>query len=371
MKLYYLTALKYPSSYANRAQVMKMAEAFVGNSVDITMFVSRFLGTQEEVLAKYGIDQKLTIKVISEKHKKMRAFWHARALAQEVKSAPENTIFYIRDITLCFWLILFSKRFRKRFFFEAHSIHRFPKFIYKICFFFAKGIITTNNYKRNILEKWNISKENIIVEPNAIDPKRFRVLTDTQTARKKLSLPLNKNIILYLGLFSPDRGSDTFMQVASESPAFLGEFYAVGGKPEQINTLKAQFDIPHLHIKELVPYEEAPLYYSAADVLVAPWSGRFEVSRVAASPLKIPEFMYSGKPLVISDLPMTREWVNESTAFLARPDDTQDFLEKIKYVLTNKEDACRRAREAKRKAQEHTWEKRAERITHFIKQRIN
>ncbi|MDP2645300.1 MAG: glycosyltransferase, partial [Desulfobacterales bacterium] len=199
MIIYYLTPLKYPSTYANRAQVMKMTEAFARNGADVTLFVSRLEGEKEEVLREYGIQTDISIVVVPEGRRGLRALGLALGFLKIIKKAPEGTVFYIRDVKLCSWLLLLSSRFRKNYFFETHSLHRFSPYMYRICFKKARGIITTNKYKKDILILWGFGEDQVLVEPNAIDERRFLKLTTREEARRKLGISGNKKMALYLG----------------------------------------------------------------------------------------------------------------------------------------------------------------------------
>jgi glycosyltransferase involved in cell wall biosynthesis len=74
----------------------------------------------------------------------------------------------------------------------------------------------------------------------------------------------------------------------------------------------AQNPSPKLHqiprIAQLgpVPYRELPLAAAAADVLIMPYAD-MAVTR-AMQPLKLKEYLATGKPVVVSRLPSTREW---------------------------------------------------------------
>src|SRR3989338_288166 len=175
--IYYFTTAKYPSSFANRAQAMKMAEA-LGHYTKVTFFVSRFSSQAEEIFKKYTIEKNaFSVNVVPEFHIRPRGLWSVRAFAAHTRKAPIGTVFYIREIMPAFYLLFLSKRFRNNFFFESHSLHRFSRYIYKAVFSFARGIIVTNSYKKEQLLKWGILEEKIIVEPNALDEKRFSRLT--------------------------------------------------------------------------------------------------------------------------------------------------------------------------------------------------
>jgi glycosyltransferase involved in cell wall biosynthesis len=57
-----------------------------------------------------------------------------------------------------------------------------------------------------------------------------------------------------------------------------------------------------------LPYEQLPVLAQAADVLVMPYAD-LPVTR-AMQPLKLKEYLATGKPVVVRDLPATRDWAD-------------------------------------------------------------
>jgi glycosyltransferase involved in cell wall biosynthesis len=64
--------------------------------------------------------------------------------------------------------------------------------------------------------------------------------------------------------------------------------------------------LPRLARLPALPYEELPALAAAADVLVMPYAD-LPVTR-AMQPLKLKEYLATGKPVVVRDLPAVREW---------------------------------------------------------------
>jgi glycosyltransferase involved in cell wall biosynthesis len=66
--------------------------------------------------------------------------------------------------------------------------------------------------------------------------------------------------------------------------------------------------LPGVVIRPAVPPEELPSLAAAADVLLMPYAD-LPVTR-AIQPLKLKEYLATGKPVVASNLPAVREWAD-------------------------------------------------------------
>jgi len=111
------------------------------------------------------------------------------------------------------------------------------------------------------------------------------------------------------------------------------------------------------------------VYQKAFDILLMPFPPN-EHYTFYMSPLKMFEYMASGRPIVTSDLPSVREILNENNAIFVKPEDPEDLARGIKTALEDKELAQRVSQQAFEDVQFYTWTKRAERIVRFIKEKI-
>ena len=87
------------------------------------------------------------------------------------------------------------------------------------------------------------------------------------------------------------------------------------------------------------------------------------------SPMKLFEYMASGVPVVASDVPSLREVLNKRNSFLAPPNDPKALAEEVRGILSNPDEAEARASAARIDVEAYTWDKRAEDMLNFLKQR--
>jgi len=134
--------------------------------------------------------------------------------------------------------------------------------------------------------------------------------------RARLGIGADRKVILYAGTFEPYQGIDMFLQaletVTAETPSVVGVL--VGSTPE--NDLDADALASRLardgklHVLPRQPREAIPAYLAMADVLVSPRAYGDNI------PLKIFDYVLSGKPVVATDIAAHRSILDERCALL-------------------------------------------------------
>lgn len=356
ISLKYLTPLTYPSKFANRLQVAKMSGAF-SKVTDFTLFIRR-----SDIALKQIYEDSNTadfaVTEIGDVGLWPRSLWYAHKVSKNLNNDSEKVVYYTRDIPLCFWLIIINRKFRRSFFFELHALGRFSKFFYKTVFKNSLGIISTNVYKANDLQKkFNIPKNKIVVFGNGVDTNQFANLPSKEEARKALNISSNEFIVLYAGTFAPDYGSDIIVDTAKQMDNKV-KFICIGNS--------AQKSEVGIEFRGRVSHDQSVLYMRAADVVVAPYSFKNERIRTYSSPIKIKEYMASGTPMVVSDLPVVREAVDESEAYIIKPDNSEKLAATIEHIRKNPEEAKEKSERALVKVKKFDWNRRAKSIIDFM-----
>lgn len=358
MRLVYLTTLSYPSRFANRLQVMKMSEAF-SRITDFKLFISEATGSMEDIFTNYHVTRAFKIEMVGSAKFWPRSFWMACKLATRIKSEPPDSVFYVREIPLAFWLTLLSKRFRARFFFEAQSLEKFNRFFYDIVFPRARGIITSSKKKGAILQQtYGMQTNKTLVFGNAVDLEEFQHVHISESIRATWNIPTAKPVVMYAGSLQSDYGVHTMVEAAkilqNEST-----FVLIG---------KCDFDVtlPNVIRIEWVPRYEIPQYLKEADILIAPYSDKNYFIKNYSVPIKISEYMAAGKPIIISDMPSIREVLDDTLATFVTPDDPNDLAEKIRWVITHPTEVAAKVTRASEIVKERTWDTRARAILDFI-----
>jgi glycosyltransferase involved in cell wall biosynthesis len=156
--------------------------------------------------------------------------------------------------------------------------------------------------------------------------------------RASLGLSDGTPIILYTGTFEAYQGLDLLFKAAAVVQAARPDvrFVLAGGRPEQVSVVrqeaaKAGLDGAVIFTGQR-PAEEIPGYLDAADVLVSPRSTGTN------TPLKIYQYLRSGRPIVATRL-LTHTQVLDDTISFLTPATPEGFGAGIMAALANPEEA--------------------------------
>lgn len=348
MRITYLTPLRYPSKYTNRLQVLKMAEAFSMRG-DFALYIEQLPVPTEKLFQDYAIGQAFTIKLVGSPTFWPRSFLLAWRYRRVIEREPEDTVFYVRDVLLAFFLTYFSKRFRERFFFENHSLGKFPDLFYRRVFGSARGIVTTNvRKKEDIIKKFGIASDHILVFGNGIDLGLFARLKSKTDACRALGMKTDRPNVVYTGTIAESYGAGVIKRMQE---LLRGEVY--------------------VHAITGLPGSVALDYISAADIVLAPYLAASDHFRYYMSPMKIKEYMAAGKTIIASDLPAIREILSEDAAYFAPPGDAEAFAGAVREAMGHPEEAVAKAYHARELAREFSWDRRADTVGNFMQSHLD
>ncbi len=166
--------------------------------------------------------------------------------------------------------------------------------------------------------------------------------------RQRLGLD-GSPVVLYAGTFEPYQGLELLVdsaRIALQSRPEL-RFVLVGGKPHQVEKLKARVSALGLADKFLFAGEVSPSqvrsYLELASILVSPRTEGIN------TPLKLYSYLRSGKPILATNVISHTQVLNQEVALLRAPD-CRDFAEGILMLLDNPALCERLARNAKEMA---------------------
>ena len=145
-------------------------------------------------------------------------------------------------------------------------------------------------------------------------------------------------------------------------------FSLVGGwdtDVERVRSAGESLGLKNLFLSGFVKNSEIPIYLLAADVLLLPYDP-LHFQAKTTSPLKLFEYMGAGRPIVASSIRNVGQVLtNKKNAILYHPSRKNEFIEGIQYILKNKDEAARLARQAREDSSQYEWKKRCERILQF------
>ncbi len=168
----------------------------------------------------------------------------------------------------------------------------------------------------------------------------------------------------YIGSFYQGRGVELIIKVAGHCPHI--DFHLVGASEKDLVRLEKQ--VPeNVTLIGFVPPAESHKYMNASDVLLAPYQRKVFVygnrgdTSDYMSPLKIFEYMASGKAIVASDIPVLHEVLeSEKDCLFVSPADVDGWINAL-YRLQEQGLREKLGDSARTKfLEKYTWEKRAE-----------
>lgn len=380
MKIIYITNNRIPTDKAHGFQVMKMCEAFANAGFEIELWIPRrFNNIEEDPFQYYGIPKIFTIKKISVVDL-IPLYKFFGVIANFIESFSfaffsyfklprgDNYVIYSRD-QFTLWFLSFTS---KLFIYEIHSFPGKPVFYKRIWSRAHKIITITLALKKKIIE-YGISEGKIMVACDAVDLTAFNaVYEEKNDLRMELELPRDNFLIGYIGKFKTlemEKGIKTMI----ESLTMLdksNQMVFVGGEDLEIKEYKIianRFNVlPQCVFISYQPYAKIIKYMKAMDALVIPFPN-YRHYAFYASPLKLFEYMASGRPIIASDLPALREILNNENALFFRAGDAADLAKVVKMLKSSKTLGLHLSRQALADVKEYTWEKRARNILNFIK----
>ncbi len=371
----YIINTRMPTEKAYGYQVSKMCEEF--SKLDFfkvqLYFPDRENKITEDLFSFYGINDNFeAIKVRSfdwirlEKYLGKISYWLQtfNFICNILKlNFKKDSIIYTRSLEIAVVYNLLKYKVVV----ELHTIPDSKRKIFINLLKKIKFIIVLNEYMKQELLEAGIDESRLLVAGDAVDLEKFDMVLSKKKARDILSLHLDNKIILYTGHLYPWKGVDCLLKAMYE----LYEdciLYIVGGDIEDYKALTSKYRelVVNNRIKLIThrKHSEIPIWLKAADVLVLPNSAKMNISKFYTSPLKLFEYMASGRSIVASDLPSIREVLDESFAYFARPDDVASLVMTLKLALKDTDKGVDRSGNSINRV--NSWNNRAEKITNFL-----
>jgi glycosyltransferase involved in cell wall biosynthesis len=179
----------------------------------------------------------------------------------------------------------------------------------------------------------------------------------------------------FTGHIYPGRGADLLFELAKQMPQV--NFLWVGGTPDLVDFWRGKLTdakMTNVTMTGFVKHEIIPLYQAASDVLLMPYSRSISASSgqdiaEVINPMKMFEYMASGRVIVLADLPSIREVLNEGNAVLCSAGELgnwesviREWKSAIEALLADEQRRRVLASQARRDVTQLTWVKREERV---------
>jgi glycosyltransferase involved in cell wall biosynthesis len=356
MRLFCTTGARVPSQAANAVQFLKMCAAFAANGHSVTA-TARAGEAGVDVYDSFGVDRTFTFTPVP-----AAAPRGVRTLAFELEVlriarmlAPDHV--FTRDVYAASVLSMHWP--------TTLELHRtmdgHPAELFALRAMVRRGRLRRVVMVSEGMARWyRAAVPGIVpfVAPGAADDPGVFSSSSSSSSSSLSSAALR---VGYVGRIYAGRGAELLLALAAARPNF--EFHFVGARSDDLGGRAPANVVIHAH----VPHREVAARLQGFDVLVAPYQkkvfvdGGAETSAVM-SPLKIFEYLASGRPVVCSDLPVLREVLDDDVAVLCAPDDVHAWARALDALVDVAARSSLGERGRARFLARHTWTARAQRV---------
>lgn len=191
----------------------------------------------------------------------------------------------------------------------------------------------------------------IEVIPNGAEVNHFSKAADPATPLAEDIAALPRPIVGYLGVIQYWIDTALLARIAKKHTDWS---VVLIGPPGLLADLKPLEGIPNVHLLGLVPYEKLPQYFKGFDVCVNPYV--MDGIAEGCSPLKLYEYLATGKPIVSVDMPEARRFAG--LIRIAR--DSDDFIAQVEAAIDTDDGLTEKRLQ---EAQKHSWRSRFEHVS--------
>jgi len=372
MRLVYLSSSIIPSRTANSIHVMKMCQAFAKNGHEVVLLTPDHKGVEpgvDDIFAYYGVEEHFSLIKLPWLAIKAWVRVCGYLAAWEAKRFKPDIV-YGRNLTACF----FAAGMGLSTIFESHQPISDSDIISQ---WFFKWMVRRNGLTRLVVitralgeyysKNYPKLDGKILVAADAADAINNPIRAKSQIVGVDDPIKVG-----YVGNLYKGKAMEIIAGLAKKCSWV--RFHVVGGTEADLaywkNYLASQDNII---FHGFLPHAKVAQILHSFDVLLAPFQSRVSPHgrnnkdiNIGSwfSPLKIFEYMASGKAIVCSDLPVLREVLtDEHNALLCRPDDINSWEHALIRLF---DDAVLRRSLGKTAYQDflqnHTWKARAKKV---------
>jgi glycosyltransferase involved in cell wall biosynthesis len=369
MRIAFISASKIPSRTANSIEVMKVCQAFqeLGHTIHLWVPGNNPRVVWSELAELYGLQESFKITWIPSWSVLRRYDFSLQAVLASSRWGAD--LLYI-------WPLQAAALAAKLGLKTLLEVHDAPQGLFGPWLFkqFLKGsgarriLPITDAIRYWLVEAYQtpLDPPFSVIAPSGVDLARFAGLPKPEIARKELQWP-DKVTVGYTGHLYPGRGMNLMLDLARTHSEL--HFVWAGGEPETVKEWRDKIAIEgpgNLTLLGFVPNERLPIIQAACDILLLPHERHVSASSGGdiarfTSPMKLFEYLATGRAILSSDLPVLREVLDEQVAVLVPP---EDFLAWSRSLQELSVDHSRRkilGDAARALAQQYSWKARAER----------
>ena len=212
-------------------------------------------------------------------------------------------------------------------------------------------------------ERKHHNPDNTYLVHNVGDAEHFKSAMDPGLAVADEIAELDGPVIGFVGAISDYKlNIDWLCHAASQRPDWNFALIGPVGMADPTTEISALKELCNVHLLGHRPYEELPRYLKGIDVAVIPY--RINDYTESVFPIKFFEFLATGKPVVISQLPALSEFYDA----VGVAGDADEFVEWCEALLSD-DDPVEKQRRIEL-AEEHSWPERVRKLMERVQERL-
>lgn len=385
MLIRYFADIRFPLERANGVQTMETCHALARRGHLVHLVVRRDSASPpRDPFAYYGLPPHPLLSVerlkVPDGPASRRAMYVAKSLRRVAGLSRADAI-VTRDLALAALIIRMPRAWRSALVYESHG---YAPAVAEDLPVMLSGAAPLSDAKRRRLERrerlvWTRADGYVTItaalareqEERFGGRRRLAVVPDGARLPAIDGVGLRARaggeapVVGYAGHLYPWKGADVLVEAVGRLPGVRA--LVVGGlegEPDfaRVRALSERVAPGRVTFTGMVEPPRVAALLRGADVLALPNTpGR--ASRAYTSPLKLFEYMASGRPIVASDLPALREVLApDANAVLVEAGDAGALAAGLARVLDDAALASRLAAQAREDAREWTWDARARRL---------
>jgi len=248
----------------------------------------------------------------------------------------------------------------------------FHNIIIKKVLNFSNVIVSPSKHIINQSPLLHLYKHKIVVIPNGINLKDFKIAYPKEECKRKLRIPESDKVILFVGVLRPFKGVDVLikaMQFVTE--IFQNVQLIIIGEGEmrlKLERLTKELKLErNIKFTGFVGEDLKPMYYKSADIFCLPSITTQEIFGIVNL-----EAMACGVPIVASKVGGVPDVVKHGeNGLLVPPRDPNALADAIIYLLENEDIRKKMGTKGKEIVENYAWEKIAEKYEKVYQSVLN
>lgn len=334
MKLSYIAPCRtaFPSRSASSIHMIRMCEAFAELGCEVTLVASAQGADEQAVLDYYDVATPFAIRLVEVSASKAgNLAYSAKAAFAALKSNPDLVVG--RSASACCIAVLRGAKVV----FDSHGpiweSNAYERFMYSLMSRNSGLVRMTVN---------SAALKRMYTQANKVPPCGITVAHNgskslgEERAQAAEPWPGREGVLQagYFGHMYPGRGVEVIIGCAAKTPDV--DFHLVGGTEDDIRKWRNAYNPENVFFHGYVQPAVVASLRDQCDVLLAPYQGAGVAvsggggdSSAYMNPIKIIEYMSSGKAIVSSDLPILWEVLDDTCALFAVADQPDSWREAL------------------------------------------